>query len=339
MALIQLVMNETVSTRTGVSPFEAQFGYLDSERHKLPDAILTKASVDSDWVRAWSKMLADIRAASADFQEREHEKRESKEGELFIQRRYQPTDFVCILRDKWHKSDKLSAHGEGPYSVVQHPQGSNHVRVKSLISGQEQTVDCRELRAFVGTPAEAERLARSDNRQHELLRISGHKGDPSTRTHMYFSLVFTDGDIIWKKWCADVCNTEVFETYCSADPWLSLLLQPAKDAKRQEKADDRQVIPQALCGTEFYQNLRAFGTKWYEQLQHLPDHLTTVYLVRGVYGGFADQYCRHIHFTLPAYGISDTASSYFVKYHAWRKEPGLDELVLEADDLDRYQLR
>ena len=333
LAMVQLVLNETISTRTGVSPFEAQFGYFDSERFKFPAEVSDK--VDSQWVRAVSKQLADIRAASAEYQEREHQKREP--GANFVQARYQPTDYVLVLRDKWSKMDKLSAHGEGPYEVVEHPRGSNHVRVKSLITDQTHTFDCNILRAFVATKHEATRLARSDARQHELLRIEGHTGTPKTRTKMQFALKFADGDRIWKDWSKDVTNTLAYEEYCSKDRYLNLLLSSVKDAVQMERERENQVIPEALCNTDFLVDLRVFGDLWYQQRTMLPDHLCTTYLVHASYGVFADRLCKRIFYSVPSVGdINVEATSYFVYFHGYRTRAAEAEVLLTDEQVREY---
>lgn len=335
LSLVQLVMNEAISTRTGISPLEAQFGHFDSVRFKLPDII--KNSCDSQWVRAVAKQLADIREASREFQEGLHLKRENKEG--FVQRRYMPTDYVTVMRDKWSKASKLSAHGEGPYEVISHPVGSNHVKVKSLVTGAELTFDLKDLRAFVGSQREAQRLARSDKRETVVVRIEGHTGDPRTRTGMDFALRYEDGELIWHKWSKAIADTEAFKTYCSRDRWLRLLTVPVKEAEAEIKTHTNKVIPQHLVNTEFLIDLRSFGANWYRNLAPLPDHLTTTYLVKGRYDQYADQQRTKIWYTIPCLAEHKEATSHFVYYHGYRTEPQEGEVVLTDQQVDEYGIR
>lgn len=334
LSLVQLVLNEQESTQTGVSPLQAQFGHVDAKHFAIPSEV--RKSCDSDWVRAVSKQLLHIRTLSAAYQKKIKDSRGPAAD--FVQARYQPGEFVFIIQGKWDKPSKLHAQGFGPLEVLDHPKDSNHVKLRSLVDGRHHTEDLKDLRIFVGSRDDAIKLARTDTAQHELQSINGYVGDPTLRTKMEFSLLFTDGDTRWAPYGKDVFDTQPFEAFCQADPYLSLLLLTASEAQREMARHKNKVIPESLINTTFYVELRRLDSTWYEGLEHLPDHLTTSYVVAGHYGAFTDSYCKNILTRIPLLGDSFTSQSFFIHFHGYRTELGPGDVLLTREDVPKYKL-
>jgi hypothetical protein len=311
VSLVQLVCNESIPYDTKVSPFEAMYGFIDSEKFRIPDA--AKATCDGTYVLAISRQLAAIREASQAYQAKNRLLRESPPD--FIQCRYKPGDFVMVVRDKWTKLDKLTPRGEGPYQVVLHPLGSNHVQTTSLHNGDPYTFDCKDLNIFTGSDEDARAMAKLDKQQHDLTAIVGHTGDVLVRTKMEFCLLFADGDRRWQMYNRDVFTTAAFHAYCQSSRLLQLLLLTASEALTAQRPFKTAVISPALQNTTFFLDLRYFGSAWYASLENLPDRYTTTYYISGRYESLVDS--KHIWMTIPLYHTRDKATGYFVQYHGY----------------------
>jgi hypothetical protein len=333
IALIQLVLNETPPYATGVSPLEAHFGLLDSQHFVIPDTV--RSTCDSKWVQAIAQQLRHIRAK---VKENQQQYLAAHQPEPPIhQPRYQPGDFVLVIRDKGHKIRKLATRGEGPYRVMQHPFGSNHVVLQSLVDDAQTTHDCKDLRVFTGTPEEATRLARAELEQFPIERIVGHTGDVTKRTNMFFYVQYSDGDTVALPWGSDITSTAAFEAYCRADRRLSLLLKSAREATVLLTRHRKAVIPAAFRNAQVYLNLRCYGPAWYESLQQLPNHLTTNYYVLGRYGEFLNEKLINIH--IPVFSQVMTATYEFVYYWGYRDSLPEDGVLLSSEDITKYAVK
>jgi hypothetical protein len=333
LALVQLVCNETIPYDTGVSPFEATYGYIDSERYKIPEVV--RNCCDNAYVLGVSSQLTQIRQSSYDYQEKQRQKRQSPPD--FIQRRYRPTDYVLVIRDKWTKADKLTPRGEGPYEVIIHPLGSNHVKVKSLHNSAEFTFDCKDLKIFAGSPEDAKAMARIDKQQHVLTAVIGHTGDVRVRTQMEFRMVFEDGDRTWQLYNRDISTTAAFAAYCDTSRELQLLHLTTVQALAQQTTHRNQPILARLVGTQCYINLRYWGAPWYDQLTLLPQHLTKAYYVLAEYGQLEGRGDKVIQLDIPIYKLHYKVKSEFVYYHGYRTElPEDSELISNPELLTQY---
>ena len=132
----------------------------------------------------------------------------------------------------------------------------------------------------MGTYEEAFTSAQHDKHQFLVDRLNGFKGDPLKRTTMQFLVRFADGDERWVPYSPDIALTEAYETYCSSEPMLAVLLLPSKEVAKWHTAMGRLPITSIEPGVVFYADIRIYGCEYYDQqLTDIPDRHTRRYFV------------------------------------------------------------
>ena len=114
---------------------------------------------------------------------------------------YQPGDLVLynsLHDDKARRSAKLDSRYKGPYEVLR--QVKDEVEGRHLALGSIKLLLVERLKIFVGSKDDAFKLAMEDADQFLVDRITAWKGNPALRTEMEFEVVFSDGDVVWKRW-------------------------------------------------------------------------------------------------------------------------------------------
>ncbi len=180
--------------------------------------------------------------------------------------------------------DKLTPRNQGPYKVVSHD--GNWVTVRNLIFDYVKVFDQSDLTLFVGSEADAMRVAQCDADQFEIVKIAGHAGNPRKRMSMDFLVVYKNGDSRWCKFSQDIAQTQRFEEYCQPRPELRQLLITEDLANKFRSACLKVPITLVKPGDVVYVDIRSWNTYWYSTLDLLPDKDTLTYVVRCEYGQF-----------------------------------------------------
>jgi hypothetical protein len=168
----------------------------------------------------------------------------------------------------------------GPYEVLQ--QMKNDVECRHLSLGSIKTFYVERLKLFRGTLPEARALAATDADQHTIDCFVAYRGDPLTRTTMYFLVRFGDQEEIWLPWSYDLFKSVAYEDYCSSVPCLRPLVYTAKQASTWCTQLRRTDITMVSPDVTVFVDLRAFGAHWYQTLP-LQDLHTSLYYVECTY--------------------------------------------------------
>jgi hypothetical protein len=280
LPIIQLVMNEHVSSESGVIPLHATFGDADAIYLQIPASLPHPESTHA-YVKILAENLASVRAASAEYQSALKAERVS-DPHPESANKYQQGDFVLFMLRKFQLPDKLTPRNRGPFVVIKHTE--NWVTVRNLIKDNIDTFDQSDLRLFVGSPQDAFKMAQLDDNQFEVDTVLGHRGDPHTRTTCEFLVLFKDGESRWLLF-TEIQDTLQFESYCRPRPELRCLLVKERIARHMQKECLRVPITIVKPGDIVFVDLRSWGPQWYSTLS-LPDKDTTTYVAQCIYGVF-----------------------------------------------------
>ena len=76
----------------------------------------------------------------------------------------------------------------------------NKVECRHLALSSIKQLLVERLKLFVGSKDDAFKLAIEDADQFLVNRITAWKGDPAVHIEMEFEVLFSDNDIVWKRW-------------------------------------------------------------------------------------------------------------------------------------------
>jgi hypothetical protein len=280
LGLLQMILNETPHTQTGVSPLEATFGKLDAEYFNIPDY---DGQCSHPYVDKLGGLLGTLRAASKAYRLKKQQQVDVRvTAEPVKQNLYQPGDYVLYKLEKLEKPTKIRPKNAGPYVVTRHLEGSNHVEVTDLVHDHHLVFDCKDLQICIATREEAVAAACKDDRQHGIDAVIAFRGEHSNRRNMTFLVRFGDGDECWLDWSPDITLTVAFETFCMASRFkmLQLLVLSAEQVKAIQKALKKEIVPVTIYGSTVYINLRSYGADWYDSLTELPAKDMVQYYVK-----------------------------------------------------------
>jgi len=276
--LIQFWINSTPKTATNISPFELHFGRRDADYfQQFAGRTPVDRTTADDFIVQLDQDIAALRAQTKAYYDGLLTRQLQPNQDNALQQ-FQEGDLV-LMDNPRPRSNKLDPVRTGPYRVVR--QQKNDVAIRDLIYDTVQTVDVSVLSAFFGTYEEAFQLAQHDKHQFLVDRLNGFKGDPLKRTTMQFLVQFADGDERWVPYSPDIALTEAYETYCSSEPMLAVLLLPSKEVAKWHTAMGRMPITSIEPGVVFYADIRIYGCDYYDQkLTDILDRHTRRYFVQ-----------------------------------------------------------
>jgi hypothetical protein len=269
------ILNSTYSSESGKTPYELHFGTADALYYAIEDHINESEATNAYIIRL-DNNLKMLRQISKEYQEQLVQKRIAKESAQ-AKNKYQPGDFVLMVRDKSKPfPNKLSTKKMGPFVVVN--QTKNDVTIKSLTHGNVVVAHVDRLEAFFGSHDDAVKMARYDDSQYEVDKITAYRGEPSTRTTMEFNVLFNDGTHMWIPYNNDISNTIQFEHYCRSKSELWPLLYKIDMAAQLKTNLNKAPITEIQVGDTVHVDIRSYGSVWYESLQ-LPDKDNITYVI------------------------------------------------------------
>ena len=339
LPIVQLILNEHVSSETGAIPFHAQFGDADAIYSQIP-AGLPPTQATHNYVKLLAANLKMIREISAKYQDSIREKRTANPPPESANQ-YQPGDFVTYHLSKMKRMDKLTPRNQGPFEVIRHIPDSNWVEVRDLVYDNIKQFDLKDIQAFFGTKAEAQRMAEYDNDQFELDIILGHRGEPELRTTMEFYVRFKDKSTQWLTFVPDLTTTTLFGDYCHGIPQLRQLLVSAEAAKKMKSDAKRAVIDKKLVapGTTVYVDIRSWGAgAWYSGLSDLPNKDTLTYVLLCEYKEYCSETHKKIQAHFPLIDATWHVDNWFVTTYGQCKHLKADHILLTSQMIKKYKL-
>ena len=327
---VQLQLNSVCSSESGVTPYHAMFGSLDAKYFDLLNTLDTTTPSDA-YVKALAENLSVIRECSRQYQmTRKATRTESSPPESL--NRFSEGDFVLQLVDT--PGGKLLSRKKGPHRVYRHHPGSNTVTVRSLITDALFDVNQKVLQRFVGTAADAKRMAQLDDHQYAVDRILGHKGCPEHRTQMQFFVRFGDGDELWLPYSVDISDTQAMHDYCTPDPYLRLLLTSADQVRNMRTAITRNPVDKNWLKRDFLLNLQIFS-HWYENIFPADDKFTSQYYVHGLVMS-VDAKKRDYTIFLPIFRQKFTVTNWFLYLHCSKCSVDPPARVIDQEFLNAH---
>lgn len=270
--MIQFELNSVDNSETGIIPFEAHFGSEDAIFFEWPPTV---ENATTEYLQRLNDNLATLRDVTKTYQEQLIAGRTADNA---------PDVFPktsLVLRANRQRRNKLESSYSGPYEVLDHT--GNRVQLRHIVENKEVVCHPSELKFYKGKiDADAERLARSDNHQHEVAAVLAYRGDPSKRTTMEFQVKFADGDIVWLPLSNDLIPNVSLRSFIEADPALHVLLRTAAQATEWIRDLNKTPITEVEPGMTFFLDIRSFGGNWYKVLT-LPELFTKVYVLECVY--------------------------------------------------------
>ena len=275
LCLVLFVINDQISSETGVRPLDAMFGSTDGPYLRLPSEGLP-ADITNAWVVALDTDLKRIRHVSSEFQQKLVEER-TKDTPEELQNQYQPGDIVFFRRDPTKPlPTKLSGDFTGPWEVIR--QYRNVVYCKHLAIGLEKPLHVSRLKLHIGSKEEATQVALRDKDQYLVKAITAWKGDPNKRTSMKFWVQYDDGDEMWVSYKADLVDNEHYREFVARDPRLFQLRYPSPIVSIQVAHMRKLPIDVVSPGDTVYVDLRYIkGHAAYEKLG-LPNAFFTTHV-------------------------------------------------------------
>lgn len=274
LPIVQLIINESVHSETGVSPLEATFGshdtpYFTFGKGKSPTEL-------QEYVQVLDHNLKHLRSLSANFQAKVKAER-TKDQPKDSANNYQHGDFVLKLAGKLDRKTKLHGRNLGPYRVICHKPGNNLVQVQDLIKNTYRDFHVSDLQVFVGSEEQAFSAACIDDNQHTIEGIIAFRGNPLKRTTCSFLVQYTDGDKVWREFSPDVSSTAPYEAFCNRWPMLRVLLLDTKQVNTQKRLTLMENFPE-FSGAKLFAPLQCFGWEWYYDQSQLPMYEHTLFV-------------------------------------------------------------
>lgn len=333
--LIQYWLNAQVSNETGLSPFHAHFGTEDSTYLKLPE-LLSESKTAHEFVKLLDDNLRTLWDISVKHQLKLVLKRAGKDDPA-LQNQFQPGDLVLFRRDTSAPlPSKLTMRFSGPFEVLS--QIKNDVECRHLCMKTVHKFHVERLKLYVGTRADAERVAQVDHDQYEVAEILYYRGNPMLRQSMEFFIRFADGDERWVTWSKDLFDTTHYEHYCKSVPALFPLIYHRADAARRIAEINAQPITEVEPQQRFFLDLRQRGgATWYSKIG-LPQAEQLTYMLPCIYTRWVGKNNRKIkvecaltneafdfdHYTVIAYGtcmVLDTTRMVLIDKALCKKYP------------------
>lgn len=280
------IMNSTVSSETGHTPFELTYGseameYMSMAKGTLePNVHVRLAKLNAD--------LIDLKVSSQIFQKELVSKRKHKGIDPLKQNLYQPGDFVFF--DKGPKVHPKMFHRYlGPYEVTR--QVSNDVTCKHMATGEAKKFDVFDLSICTSPREEAFAMACRDQDQHIIESIVSVRGDLSKRSTLLFKVKLQDGDVKDIPYSKDLFDSIPYEDFCCSRPYTLHLAKTDAEAKVFLRDLTRKPLTGYEVGDEIYLDIRFFGNDWFMDLQ-LPDQELMTYVSRFVVDSVTRKHLR-----------------------------------------------
>ena len=319
-----MVINNSVSSETGFTPFEAIFGKPDEAWLKTilpPDIDPPQAST---YLKNLWQIQRDITRKSVEYQMSLHDKRVSKTPWEY-QKKYPKGDYVLKFRDEVLKTDKLFRYRYlGPYVVNKHEVGSNFVYCTHMSTRKEYVFPVDKIIPFFCTnEEEARKVATLDDQSVLMMDVKFYRGNPAKRTSLEFLIRFEDDpedEYNWYPYSADLISTDKVREYCEITPELSLLTRTQQEENVYLSNLRKQRVTSVKPDDTVYIDLRtwSYDSEWFNRLK-LPEASTKTYLVEAVFRNGYLNNGRKIDLRVPLFDQTLSVDEAFIYQFGSRK--------------------
>ena len=291
--LVQYMINDSVSTETGIRRFDNMFGSEAGVYFKMPE-FLAGSARSHEYLRLLDEDLQRL----SDISRKAHAKViDSRRTVVTDDTRnvYLRGELVLLQRDPDKPlPSKLTMPFSGPYEVIDHV--GNDVKIRHLATHAITEHPVTRLKIFHGTREQGKASAAQEVEQSQVRAITAWRGDPLVRTTMEFRVEFEDGDVIWLPYSVDLDQTQAYGTYVASLPVLSHLQFSAQHAREFLSQLRSGPVSGYAVGDKLYVDIRCYSTEWYDSvLTFLPDRYDKLYVVlyevTGVHPRYIKAYC------------------------------------------------
>ena len=273
LGFVQYIINSSDNSETGVIPYVAHYGTVDATYHRLPNG-LSPAEEAHELLKLLDEKLGLVQLITQEFQ-----------GQLIRERMalnqpkpnlYQPGDLLLQRKEKNQRPHKLAPTYLGPYRVIAHEQ--NDIQAVHVTSGKEVMLQSELAHPYFGSQANAIRGAAIDNDQHLVDRVLAYAGDTEKRSECSFKVLFLDGSCQYLPWSRDLADNEQYGRFIEANPGCYPLRFSVEELAFEKRRLKAKPVTSVKPGDKLFVDLRAFGSKWYDELE-LPEHRARTYVV------------------------------------------------------------
>jgi len=271
---VERLLNTYSDYENGISPQElttgsaslAYYFFTTTGKHQLSDT----------YIQTLNNYLTIAHEESSRFHQRLIERRKARGAKIFYE--YSPGELVLAKVNRRTIENKLKVVLMGPFRVIRSDRGNIECEHLAKAVQINPVFHISRLYPYVGKDNnEAFELAMRDDEQHLTKAVKGYRGDPvKGRMYMTFLVEYSDGDLCWVQYSADLKQNAQFNDYIRSIPELFTLTDSRFNMSKILTEMDKQNIN---ANEEFYMDLRALGFTWYDELS-LPDSETKTYRIK-----------------------------------------------------------
>ena len=263
VSIVEHILRSHVSHETGVSPFQARFGYKPILWNDIADN-------DNNFLKKTHDEIITIIA--------KHKNVIQQKRIVQLPQRFAIGDYVILQREPGIKHPHGKFKHLGPYLITE--INNEIILVKNLINGTLTPYHSERLLPFNGDSTSAINTARIGQSEQVVTAILGHSGTVHHRSHMDFQVKWADDSISFLPF-SEASKLVIFADYCTANSLSSLLLTKVQADMERSKIDKTSIIGFNI-GDLIYVHLNNWSENynWYTNL-HLPQQEDADYIVQG----------------------------------------------------------
>lgn len=239
LAMVQYILNHTVHTSTGETPYDMLYGRVAELRNPLEPFVVEENSVvarnpdefdPKTYVDKLTKNLAHIHYNAQRLQEKKVEERVGRANKNKEPSRFELGELVLYLTP--HKTTKLAARQSGPYKITAINEEKVTYQLQNIIDPSKTILShperlCRFMVPEGSTENDIKKLAAIDEDEYLVSEITAHRG--TTKDDLEFQIVWTgyedmDPEECWEPY-DNVRGCDKLEEYIVRHPAVAALIK------------------------------------------------------------------------------------------------------------------
>jgi len=248
--IVQYILNHTVHSSTGETPFDMLHGRVAELRNPLEPFHVDESSIiarnpeefePKTYVDRLTKNLAHIHNNAKRLQEKKVKDRVEKANKDKKQSKFELGEYVLYLTPR--KTTKLAPRQSGPYKIISINEEKMTYELQNIIEPEKTILThperiCRFILPEGACETDVKKLAAIDEDEYLVSEVSGHRG--SNRDNLEFQIVWTGYELMDPNECwepyLNVKGCDKLTEYLTAHPdVLEMITKKAKHKKSQHK--------------------------------------------------------------------------------------------------------